>query len=153
MKSKATILYDIYTNTAEEFKSINALANYLGGKDIRNLITIARGNGKNNYLTFSSRYTLFYKDEYSLEEVQNKLDRISKASTRITPIMVIDTNLNKTYTFNSLRQACEELGVSRRSAGRVLNGEKDSFKGYIFKRNYQIHIPVSLDEITYTVHK
>lgn len=153
MKSKATILYDIYTNTAEEFKSINALANYLGGKDIRNLITIARGKGKNNYLTFSSRYTLFYKDEYSLEEVQNKLDRISNASTRITPIMVIDTNLNRTYTFNSLRQACEELGVSRRSAGRVLNGEKDSFRGYIFKRNYQIHIPVSLDEITYMVHK
>lgn len=153
MKSKITILYDIYTNTAEEFKSLNSLATYLGVKNTRNLITIARGNGKNNYLTFSSRYTLFYKDGYSLEEVQNKLSRISKASTRITPIMVIDTNLNKTYTFKSLRQACERLSVSRRSAGRVLNGEKDSFKGYIFKRNYQIHIPVSLDEITYTVHK
>ncbi|MGJ2547958.1 hypothetical protein ACR8G1_22210, partial [Salmonella enterica subsp. enterica serovar Paratyphi A] len=55
MRSKTTILYDIYTNTAEEFKSINALARYLGGKDIRNLITIARGNDKNNYLTFNYR--------------------------------------------------------------------------------------------------
>lgn len=152
MNSKKTILYDIYTNSAEEFKSLNSLAVYLGIKNTRNLITIARGNGKNNYLTFNSRYTLFYKDEYSLETVQNKLDRISKASTRVIPIMVMDTNLNKTYTFKSLRQACDNLGVNRRSAGRVLNGEKDSFKGYIFKRNYQIHIPVSLDEIAYTVH-
>lgn len=153
MKAKEVILYDIYTNRAEKFSSMGKLGKYLGIPNTGNLTTIAGGKDKARYLTVRVRYTIFYADDFSLSLVQDRLNKISKLGTRITPIIAFDLLTKKTYEFKSFRECADKLHIDRRGIGRVIHGKKDEYKGYRFSYKYAISIPKYIEEIDIRVYK
>lgn len=144
MKKRDVVLYNLYTNKAMLFHSLSEVKRFLGKNNLGNINVVAEGN--TSYLRIGESYTIFYAEDYNLDNLKYRLDKIN-SSTGVRGVQAKDLLTNKKYNFKSIRKAAEALNMNKTSVSRVLRGKLDQSKGYTFKYAHEITVPDSLPEV------
>lgn len=104
-------------------------------------------NKLNSYYNITKNVIRNNLSEESKIKISNTLKNGYKegriVSNSITPIDVYDLNYNLIYQFNSIKEASEELKISKSLIGRVLNGDYNKGKNMIFR--YKDEKPVIIN--------
>lgn len=75
MKKRSTILYNIHTNKGYRYESRAdaAIARNVTGAKVGNVCNLGT-----KYLLVDDTYTAFYKDDYTADNVQKRMDKIKE---------------------------------------------------------------------------
>ena len=76
MKKKETILYNIHTNNGYRYSSRAdaAIARNVTGAKVGNVCNL-----ESKYLLIDDTYTAFYANDYTVDNVQKRMDKIKEA--------------------------------------------------------------------------
>lgn len=76
MKKKETILYNIHTNKGYRYgsRADAAIARNVTGAKVGNVCNL-----ESKYLLIDDTYTAFYANEYTVDNVKNRMDKIKEA--------------------------------------------------------------------------
>lgn len=128
------LLFTSKGQLVQEFRNILDAALYLD-RDSSNVYRACVGEYK-----MSNNHIVIYKDKYTIQELNNKIEKINKK--RIVPKETVERRTlklikkvrvyNNSYSkeFESIRLACEELNLDRGAISRCCNGKQKSVKGY-----------------------
>lgn len=141
--SRSVVLYNFYTQQVTLFESLSKISNYLN-VPTSNVTIVAQGDTK--YLVLREKYTVFYLDNFNYDNFKDRVERIQQGSRR-RGFVAHDLLLNKDYTFNSTREAEQELDVNHTNISRALRGLLSQVKGYTFAYTNQINIPEKLPNL------
>lgn len=150
MKKRKMVLYNVFNNHAKILESGREVAKFLGKNSTANIATVAEGTRSDNHLVINNKYTIFYLDQFDLNNVRARLLKVKKCNRSNLEIIAKDIFSGSTKKYKSIREASKELKADRRSISRVLKGDLEETKGYVFKYadHPDIYIPEAMGEIT-----
>lgn len=143
------VLYNIFNNHAKILESGREVAEFLGKNSTANIATVAKGTRSDNHLVINNKYTVFYLDQFDLNTIRKRLLRVKECNRSNLEIIAKDIFSDSTKKYKSIREASKDLNADRRSISRVLKGDLEETKGYVFNYadHHDIHIPEAMGEI------
>lgn len=142
-KTKPIVVYNLYSQQALLYTSTRSAERDLGLSS-SNMTPVLQG--RNNALTMNGTYTLFYKEDWSLDSLRTRIALILKQSRTMKRFVAISEADGTREVFDSMRSASDKLGFPHQAISRCLYKGQKSSHGYKFSL-LSIPIPSKLPKL------
>lgn len=140
-KTKSIVVYDLFDRLAWEFNSTREASRILKINN-SNMGMVLKSQGKK--LVMNKRYTLFYKADWSYEQLSARVRKINDSHRTPKGFVAINLSTRKETHYNTMREAANSLGFPHQAISRCLYGKQVSTHGYSFKLDSPFKIPNKL---------